>query len=52
MNAVRAMLGETEEVSGQVAELSCNLDDMTPESVAFAAEELCKQMVAKRNVLS
>ncbi len=42
MNAVRAMLGETEEVSGQVAELSCNLDDMTPESVAFAAEELLR----------
>lgn len=39
-NCVRAMLGETEEKGDEVAELFCNLDDMTPEAVAFAAEEL------------
>ena len=37
MNAVRAMLGETEDQAASVAELRCNLDDMTPESLAFAA---------------
>lgn len=40
-NCVRAFLGETQE-NGQeeVIELCCNLDDMTPEAVAFAAETL------------
>lgn len=40
MNGLRAMLGETEEEGGQVAELVCNLDDMTPESIAFCLERL------------
>ena len=40
MNAVRVMLGESRETGDQAAELSCNLDDMTPEAVAFAAERL------------
>lgn len=40
MNAVRAMLGVTEDSGGAVAELSCNLDDMTPEAVAYACEVL------------
>ena len=41
MNGVRAMLGETaDSAADTVAELSCNLDDMTPEAVAFAAQRL------------
>ena len=41
-NCVRAHLGETG-TRGEVAELSCNLDDMTPEAVAFACETLLEQ---------
>ena len=37
-NCVRAMLGETEAATEDVAELSCNLDDMTGEEIGFAAE--------------
>lgn len=41
MNGIRAMLGETADAGADtVAELSCNLDDMTPEAMAFAAERL------------
>ena len=40
-NCVRAFWGETEEQNRDtVAELRCNLDDMTPEAVAFAGEIL------------
>jgi len=39
-NCVRAFIGETEEAAKDVCELVCNLDDMTPEALAFAAEEL------------
>ena len=39
-NCIRAFLGETEDQEGDVAELCCNIDDMTPEALAFAAEEL------------
>lgn len=39
-NCVRAMLGETAEAGGRIAELACNLDDMTPEAVGFAMERL------------
>lgn len=39
-NCVRAMLGQTEQQRESVAELSCNLDDMTPEAVGFAMERL------------
>ena len=39
-NCVRAMLGDTEMLSGSVIELCCNLDDMTPEEVGFAMERL------------
>lgn len=41
-NCVRAALGETAETSttDEVLELKCNLDDMTAEALAFAAEEL------------
>lgn len=37
-DCVRALLGETEERGGAVAELSCNLDDMTAEEIGFAGE--------------
>ena len=37
LSAVRACLGETEET---ILELSCNVDDMSPEAVGFAIEEL------------
>ncbi len=40
VNCVRAMLGETNEKGMDVVELSCNLDDMTPERIAFCAERL------------
>ena len=37
-NCVRAILGETDENGDTVSELSCNLDDMTPEAIGFAME--------------
>ena len=44
-NCVRALLGEQAacaacEPDGRVAELCCNLDDMTPEAIGFAMERL------------
>lgn len=39
-NCVRAMLGETENAGDTVAELVCNVDDMTAEAVGFAMEAL------------
>ena len=39
-NCVRALLGETADRGEEIAELSCNLDDMTPEAVGFAREQL------------
>ena len=39
-NCVRAMLGETEDSVQQMYELSCNVDDMTAEDIAFACSEL------------
>jgi hypothetical protein len=39
-NCLRAMLGETEEESDFVAELCCNIDDMTAEEIAFAANTI------------
>lgn len=41
-NCVRAMLGETAERGSSVVELRCNLDDMTPEALGFAMDELLK----------
>lgn len=38
-NCVRAFLGECEE-DGEVVELICNLDDMTPEEIGFAVDRL------------
>ena len=37
-NCVRALLGETEGVGDTVAELICNVDDMTAEAIGFAGE--------------
>ncbi len=39
-NCVRVLLGETEETGSEVAELSCNLDDTTPEALGFVQEIL------------
>lgn len=39
-NCLRAMLGQTGDAGGTVTELSCNLDDMTPEALGFAQERL------------
>jgi hypothetical protein len=39
-NCVRAMLGETTDKTDVVLELSCNVDDMTAESISFAMERL------------
>ena len=39
-NGLRVLLGETEAGSEQILELSCNLDDMTGEELAFAQERL------------
>jgi len=39
-NCVRAFIGETEGNSDDVTELRCNLDDMTAEDIAFAADIL------------
>ena len=39
-NCVRALLGETAGGRDEVAELCCNLDDMTAEAIGFAQEEL------------
>ncbi|MCR5670550.1 MAG: nickel pincer cofactor biosynthesis protein LarC [Butyrivibrio sp.] len=39
-NCVRAILGETAEGADVVMELSCNVDDMTPEDISFAMNSL------------
>lgn len=39
-NCVRALLGSTQVQTEDVVELSCNLDDMTAEELAFAMERL------------
>ncbi|MCR5690231.1 MAG: nickel pincer cofactor biosynthesis protein LarC [Clostridiales bacterium] len=39
-NVVRAFFGYDEDTGDSVAELVCSIDDMTPEHLAFAAEQL------------
>lgn len=39
-NCVRAIIGETADSTDSVYELSCNVDDMTAESIGFAIEVL------------
>ena len=41
-NALRAVLGVSADENEQIVELSCNIDDMTPEEVGFATERLFK----------
>jgi len=40
VNCVRAILGETEDSDGEIIELSCNVDDMTPECIGYAMDRL------------
>ena len=39
-NCLRVMLGETFEQTDAIAELKCNIDDMTGEEIGFAMEQL------------
>ncbi len=39
-NCVRAFLGHTSDVSDRIAQLSCNVDDMTAEEIGFAMDRL------------
>lgn len=39
-NCIRAMLGTAADETDRVAELCCNLDDMTGEAIGFATEQL------------
>ena len=39
-NCVRAMLGQTEDGTDEMLELSCNVDDMTAEQIGFALERV------------
>jgi len=41
-NCVRVLLGESEDKTDRVIELSCNIDDMTAESVSYAVNKLFK----------
>lgn len=42
-NCVRAMLGHTQVSEGDILELVCNLDDMTPEALSFACQRLLEE---------
>ena len=45
-NFLRAMLGELDggdDLTDEIIELSCNLDDMTPEQIAYATELLMEE---------
>ena len=39
-NCVRALLGETEDQTDRIVELSCNIDDMTAEELGFAVKAI------------
>ena len=39
-NCVRAMLGDSDEKTEELIELTCNVDDMTAEAIGFAMEQL------------
>lgn len=39
-NCVRIFLGDTQDAGDTVVKLECNLDDMTPEAIGFAMEQL------------
>lgn len=42
-NCLRVLLGETEDMSDSVAELQCNIDDMSGEEIGFAVERLLEE---------
>lgn len=42
-NCVRAFIGETEDNTDTVLELSCNVDDMTAEAIGFALEKILEE---------
>lgn len=42
-NCVRALWGHTQETGGEILELVCNLDDMTPEALSFACQRLLEE---------
>lgn len=42
-NCLRILLGETEDMSDSVAELQCNIDDMSGEEIGFAVERLLEE---------
>jgi len=39
-NCVTVYLGQTQEIASDITEISCNLDDMTPEAIGFVQELL------------
>ncbi|MCI1965022.1 MAG: nickel pincer cofactor biosynthesis protein LarC [Oscillospiraceae bacterium] len=41
-NCIRAFLGETDDSRDEVTQISCNLDDMTPEAIGYTTELLLK----------
>ncbi len=41
-NCVRVMIGDISEDAEKIVELSCNIDDMTPEEIGYAKEMLFK----------
>ena len=44
-NAVRTMLGDTEDIGDTIVELDCNIDDMTGEEIGFAVEKILESGV-------
>ena len=38
VNCVRAFIGDTKDISEEIIELCCNIDDMTPEDIGYATE--------------
>ncbi len=40
LSAVRAIIGDAEDMTDRIVMLSCNIDDMTGEQIGFAAERL------------
>jgi len=51
LNCVRAMLGASAESGDTVSELRCNIDDMTPEALAFAAGKLMELGALDVNII-
>lgn len=41
-NCIRAFWGQADDLQDEIAEISCNLDDMTPEAIGYASELLLK----------